>query len=76
MSNPNASDPNYTQKLQSIAVKLKTWQGPIFVAAHEDPDGDAIGSLLGCSRALQKLGLDARPVATSPRYLEWLPKAG
>lgn len=76
MSNPNAVDPNYTQKLQTIAFKLKSWTGPIFIAAHEDPDGDAIGSVLGCSRALIKLGLDARAVATSPRYLEWLPKPG
>jgi bifunctional oligoribonuclease and PAP phosphatase NrnA len=76
MSNPNASDPQYFEKLQAIAEKLKSWNGPIFVAAHEDPDGDAIGSVLGCSRSLKKIGLDARAVATSPRYLEWLPKIG
>jgi phosphoesterase RecJ-like protein len=72
----NASDPQYQEKLSAIAARLKSHQGPIIVAAHEDPDGDAIGSVLGLTRALEKLGLRAVPVGVSPRYLEFLPDPG
>lgn len=72
----NRGDPNYQDKLQRIASRLREHRGPIYIAAHEDPDGDAIGSVLGLARALAKLGLDARPVAECPRYLSFLPEAG
>ncbi len=72
----NASDPQYLEKLRAIAARLKAHIGPIVVAAHEDPDGDALGSVLGLTRALQKLDLNAVPVGVSPKYLEFLPEAG
>ena len=72
----NAGETDYAAKIAAIAARLKSHSGPIFVAAHEDPDGDAIGSILGVSRALQQLGLDVRPVATAPRYLQFLPEGG
>lgn len=72
----NAGDPQYAEKLRAIAARLKSHSGSIVVAAHEDPDGDALGSVLGLTRALQKLGLHAVPVAVPPKYLEYLPEPG
>jgi bifunctional oligoribonuclease and PAP phosphatase NrnA len=72
----NAGDPQYQEKLRAIAARLKSHSGSIVVAAHEDPDGDALGSVLGLTRALQKLGLHAVPVGIPPKYLEYLPEAG
>lgn len=72
----NSGDPQYFEKLQAIATRLKNHNGTIVLAAHVDPDGDAIGSVLGASRALQTLGKKVQPVAVPPRYLEWMPSAG
>jgi bifunctional oligoribonuclease and PAP phosphatase NrnA len=71
----NAGDPQYAEKLRAIAARLKAHKGSIVIAAHEDPDGDALGSVLGLSRALQKLGLNAVPIGVPPKYLEFLPEA-
>ena len=70
----NASDPQYQEKLGAIAARLKSHTGSIVVAAHEDPDGDALGSVLGLTRALQSIGLQAVPIGVPPKYLEFLPK--
>ncbi len=72
----NSGDPQYQEKLIAIANQLKNHAGCIVLAAHVDPDGDAIGSVLGASRALAALGKKVIPVAVAPRYLEWMPKAG
>jgi bifunctional oligoribonuclease and PAP phosphatase NrnA len=49
----------------------------ILILTHINPDGDAIGSLLGVWHALQALGKQAVPIASSPlpNYAEWLPGA-
>jgi bifunctional oligoribonuclease and PAP phosphatase NrnA len=49
----------------------------ILILTHINPDGDAIGSLLGIWHALRSLGKQAFPVASSalPSYAEWLPGA-
>lgn len=70
----NASDPQYYDKLAQIALRLKSHVGSVIVAAHEDPDGDALGSVLGLTRALQSLGIHAVPVGAPPKYLEYLPQ--
>lgn len=72
----NRNEADYAGKVREIVERLRSHGGPIYLAAHEDPDGDAIGSLLGLSRALCKLGLEARPVAVCPRYLGFLPGPG
>jgi len=38
----------------------------ILVIGHKDPDGDAIGSILGLSWALRKLGKRAQPACADP----------
>ena len=49
----------------------------ILILTHINPDGDAIGSLLGVWHALQSLGKQAVPLASSPLpgYAKWLPGA-
>ncbi len=72
----NSGDPQYLEKLKTIAERLKNHAGTIVLAAHVDPDGDAIGSVLGASRALAALGKTVQPVGIAPRYLDWMPTSG
>ena len=47
----------------------------VVVAAHENPDGDAIGSLVGAVRGLRAAGIDAVAVRAAdelPREYRWL----
>ena len=47
----------------------------VIVAAHENPDGDAIGSLVGAVRGLRAAGVDAIGVRAPdelPREYRWL----
>ncbi|MFC0596724.1 bifunctional oligoribonuclease/PAP phosphatase NrnA [Thermus composti] len=70
----NAPEPQYWEKMRLVAEVLKAVEGPIYIATHVDPDGDAIGSSLGLYRALKALGKDARWVAEPPRFLRFLAK--
>jgi phosphoesterase RecJ-like protein len=49
----------------------------VLVVTHENPDGDAIGGLLGLTHALRNLGKQATPydVDRMPGYLTWVPGA-
>ena len=70
----NAPEPRYWEKMRLVAEVLKAVEGPIYIATHVDPDGDAIGSSLGLYRALKALGKEAYWVADPPRFLRFLPK--
>ncbi|WP_117238169.1 DHH family phosphoesterase [Thermus sediminis] len=70
----NAPEPKYWEKMRLVAEVLKAVEGPIYIATHVDPDGDAIGSSLGLYRALKALGKEAHWVAEPPRFLRFLPK--
>jgi phosphoesterase RecJ-like protein len=51
----------------------------VVVAAHENPDGDAIGALVGAVRGLRAAGIDAigvRAEAQLPREYRWLDDDG
>lgn len=62
--------------LTSIAAVLKGHEGPIVIASHVNPDGDALGSALGLKRALAKLGKVTHLPLTPPRYLGFLAEPG
>jgi phosphoesterase RecJ-like protein len=49
----------------------------VLILSHINPDGDAIGSLLGVWHGLRALGKEALPLASSnlPSYTRWLPGA-
>lgn len=72
----NASPADYAEQLQAVARTLQAHEGPFVVLAHENPDGDALGSVLGLTRALRALGREVQAPMTLPRYLQFLPEAG
>jgi phosphoesterase RecJ-like protein len=47
----------------------------IVVTTHVNPDGDAIGSMLGLYLYLKKLGLKVSPISPNeyPEFLQWMP---
>ena len=59
-----------------MASRTLSWSGPIVVAAHVDPDGDALGSSLALMRALRQLGKQAEVVMEPPPYLQFLAEEG
>jgi phosphoesterase RecJ-like protein len=68
----NQGDPQYQHNIQAIATTLRDWSGPIVLAAHVDPDGDALGSTLALKRALEQLGKQVTLPLTPPRFLAFL----
>lgn len=68
----NGPEPLYNEKLQAISQHLLNFEGPIYIATHVDPDGDAIGSSLGIARALRAVGKEVVLVAEPPPYLRFL----
>lgn len=58
-----------------VAEKIRSEQGPIFITSHNSPDGDAIGSLLALTLALQNIGKTVYPVLLDevPDNLVFLP---
>ena len=67
---------NIAQSAPAIADRIAA-ASRVLILSHINPDGDAIGSLLGMWHALQALGKEAVPVASSelPSYALWLPGA-
>lgn len=49
----------------------------IVIFPHKNPDGDAIGSTLGLSQILKKLGHNVQIISPNdfPKFLKWLPGA-
>ncbi|MDO5655386.1 MAG: bifunctional oligoribonuclease/PAP phosphatase NrnA [Flavobacteriaceae bacterium] len=49
----------------------------IVIVPHKNPDGDAIGSCLGLSLILKKLGHDVQIISPNdfPKFLKWMPEA-
>src|SRR5690349_14347143 len=65
-----------TQAAPAFAARIAD-ASRILILSHINPDGDAIGSLLGVWHALQALGKASVPMASSPlpAYTHWLPGA-
>jgi phosphoesterase RecJ-like protein len=66
----------HPDKLTQLAQTLRDWAGPIVLASHESPDGDAFGSALALKRALARLGKHTTLPLVPPRYLAFLAAAG
>ena len=76
MTAENAATPDYRRNVGAVADALLAHPGPIVVLSHENPDGDALGSVLGLSRALRTLGKTVLAPMTVPHYLSFLPQPG
>ena len=72
----NSANPSYDRDVQWAAACLLAHSGPFVVVAHENPDGDALGSVLGLTRALRALGREVLAPLAPPRYLSFLPREG
>jgi phosphoesterase RecJ-like protein len=72
----NRDDADYGGKIRAIAERLASWDGPIVLAAHVDPDGDALGSTLALKRALDALGKTTVLPMDPPPYLRFLVREG
>ena len=70
-----ASDPEFARAAAALAAA-----GRIVVATHENPDGDAIGSLVAAAAGLRQLGKDVRtylePCSSIPSELRLLDVSG
>ena len=60
-------------QLHSLLVNAET----IVLCCHQNPDGDAMGSMLGMAEVLRMLGKDPLMVVPDqyPDYLQWLPNS-
>jgi phosphoesterase RecJ-like protein len=72
----NRGETDYPACITRIAGVLEGWDGPIVIATHSDPDGDALGSALALKRALSKLGKETLLPLAPPHYLEFLAQSG
>lgn len=70
------ADVNYRETLKRIGAEMLAWDGPVYIASHVDPDGDALGSVLTAKRALAKLGKETIAVVSPPPYLAFLAAPG
>ncbi|MDZ7707394.1 MAG: DHHA1 domain-containing protein [Trueperaceae bacterium] len=72
----NRNERDYPAKIAAIAERLVTWDGPIVLAAHVDPDGDALGSTLTLKRALDAMGKTTVLPMDPPPYVRFLVREG
>jgi len=61
----------------NIAIELLNKKRYIVLLAHRNPDGDAMGAVLGLSAFLRKIGHKTTVVAPNefPDFLAWLPES-
>jgi bifunctional oligoribonuclease and PAP phosphatase NrnA len=67
---------DYRAGIARAARLLRGWTGPIVVIAHVDPDGDALGSVVGLGRAARRLGKQVTLPIAPPRFLSFLAEDG
>ena len=65
-----------SEDIRRIADLLSQPQ-KIVIVPHKNPDGDAVGSVLGLWHYLNQLGQEARIIAPNdfPKFLKWMPGA-
>lgn len=72
----NTPSLHYARDVQRVASTLAAHTGPVVVLAHDNPDGDALGSVLGLTRALRAMGRTVLAPMDPPRYLRFLTEPG
>ena len=72
----NTGESDYQGKLEEIAARLRSWEGPFVLVSHVEPDGDALGSTLALKRALDSLGKQTTLALTPPPFLAFLAEQG
>jgi phosphoesterase RecJ-like protein len=66
----------FSDKVQKIKILLKE-NTNVVITSHHNPDGDAIGSMLGLHHILKEYGIDSSMVLPNgfPDFLDWLPES-
>lgn len=66
-------DQNILEELKSSILGSKN----ILITTHHNPDGDAIGSMLGLYHAFKEMGIDSNMVTPNgfPDFLSWMPES-
>ncbi|WP_309572128.1 bifunctional oligoribonuclease/PAP phosphatase NrnA [Deinococcus sp.] len=72
MTASNASSTTYPADVHAVAAAIGAHTGPLVLLAHENPDGDALGSVLGLARALRSAGREVIAPLDVPRYLKFM----
>ncbi|CAN5792020.1 bifunctional oligoribonuclease/PAP phosphatase NrnA [soil metagenome] len=73
---PEDADRTYRDGIARSAELIQAWTGPVVIVGHVDPDGDAIGSVVGLGRALRRLGKDVTLPIEAPRFLHFMADEG
>lgn len=76
MNPQNVSNAGYADDVRKVAATLDAHSGALVLLSHENPDGDALGSVLGLARALRAQGRTVLAPMEVPRYLRFLPAPG
>ena len=76
MNVDNHGESDYHAKVRAAAAALQDHEGPFVIAAHVDPDGDALGSSLALARALRRLGKAVTLPIEAPAFLAFLVEEG
>lgn len=66
-----------TAEQQERLLKLVNESETIVICCHQNPDGDALGAMLGMAEVLRMLGKEPLMVVPDqyPDYLQWLPNS-
>ena len=69
------SNQKHTEIIQQIKSIITSDSKKIAIVSHYNPDGDAIGSILGLTHYLTKLGHTVYPISPDefPGFLHWMP---
>lgn len=76
MNPQNVSNAGYADDVRNVANMLNAHSGPLVLLSHENPDGDALGSVLGLARALRGQGRTVIAPMVVPRYLRFMTQPG
>lgn len=76
MTVDNRRERDYDGKVAAVAAAIASHRGPVVLATHVDPDGDAVGSSLALKRAVERLGKSATLPLEPPAFLAFLAEEG
>ncbi|WP_163706944.1 DHH family phosphoesterase [Mangrovibacterium lignilyticum] len=70
--------PFNTEDIKRLRAAIDEQEGTIVVVPHVNPDGDAIGSVLGLSRILKNAGKQVVVISPNhfPEFLKWMNGSG
>jgi phosphoesterase RecJ-like protein len=67
--------PEFFQAFSELINNRRKVNAPVLITAHQNPDGDAVGSALGLYWYLKRLGVPSVVLMPNPypKFLDWMP---